>query len=439
MASMLKKSRFVHVFEDVGILWHSLLKKRLHIEPALISYLDARKHEPSELRKNFGKIFDVLISEGFLVEDGCDDAMLKDAKEATANKQIQGLYLILTTACNLDCSYCLYKAKSSQSLRQIRNMSAEVMHDGLSLFANETEKNNRADKGYWEQITLYGGEPLLNLDCLKATHSSIRKMKAEGRIWKETCLVINTNGTLVDEAFTELVAQNKAEIQISIDGFQKTHDERRRTKQGKGSFDMTFNALKLLHKTGANFVPMITLNNSNLEEHPAFVKFLCNNFQIKRYYTNLLMATTEENSEYPRKAAQAMFEASGAAKKFGACDENFDRTLESFSQSQIVKQSCGAGRKITVFPSGEIHTCQALEKSGLSFIGFTSFDPNSPNWREWKTRTRFIIDECLDCPILGSCGGGCAAGSYNANGNIKAIDPNYCKWIKSLFMRWLVQ
>jgi uncharacterized protein len=148
--------------------------------------------------------------------------------------------------------------------------------------------------------------------------------------------------------------------------------------------------------------------------------------------------TEQDDPKYPEKAARAMIEAGNIAKQFGACDENFIGTLASFSQSQVVKQSCGAGRKLTVFPNGEIHACQALEKSGLTRIGsIPQFDKSSTNWREWKNRTRFIIDECLDCPILGSCGGGCAAGSYHANGSIKAIDPNYCRWMKNLFRRWL--
>lgn len=441
MNRMLRKSRFIHVFEDLGILWHSLSKTRLGIDPSLVPYfLNPQELLISEWQKIFGKKFDVLANQKFLVEEGYDEKMLEEAKRMISVQQIQGLYLMLTTACNLDCSYCLYRANSSQSLKEIRNMNIDVMHGGLALFSQETSENDRSAINYWEQITLYGGEPLLNPECLRSAILRIGQLKKERHIWEEACTVINTNGTLINENFAEFAVQHEIEVQISIDGSQETHDQKRRTRQGNGSFRAVLSGLSFLSKARANFVPMITLHSSNLEKYPALIEWLCWRYGIRRYYTNLLMATTEEDDpQYPEKAAKAMLEANKIAKEFGACDENFTGTLASFSQPQISKQSCGAGRKLTVFPDGKIHACQALEKSGLTIIGhLPRVNQDSANWKEWTTRTRFAIDECIDCPILGSCGGGCAAGSYHANGSIKAIDPHHCRWIKALFKQWML-
>lgn len=132
-----------------------------------------------------------------------------------------------------------------------------------------------------------------------------------------------------------------------------------------------------------------------------------------------------------------MSEAHCVACKFGI-EDNFGSTIKGFLGPQPSQQSCGAGRKITIFPNGKIHTCQALEESGVTFLGqLPEFDPDSVNWQYWQRRTRFNNNECLECPVVGSCGGGCAAGSYNTCQDINSIDPNYCKWIKALFKEWI--
>lgn len=38
---------------------------------------------------------------------------------------------------------------------------------------------------------------------------------------------------------------------------------------------------------------------------------------------------------------------------------------------------------------------------------------NSENWNYWRKRNKFLNENCLNCEVIGSCGGGCAMGSYN--------------------------
>ena len=40
---------------------------------------------------------------------------------------------------------------------------------------------------------------------------------------------------------------------------------------------------------------------------------------------------------------------------------------------------------------------------------------NSENWNYWRKRNKFLNENCLNCEVIGSCGGGCAMGSYNKN------------------------
>lgn len=102
--------------------------------------------------------------------------------------------------------------------------------------------------------------------------------------------------------------------------------------------------------------------------------------------------------------------------------------------NRIVRNSCGATRKITVFPNGSIYSCQALQKLEINNMGLLDDDfINNSNWSFWYSRNRFKNKECLNCEVIAFCGGGCATGSYNATGNITGIDTNDCEYTKRLF------
>jgi len=144
---MIKKSRFAYVFEKAGILWHSLTMEKLELDPNSLAFLAVcadKELEYSEWQKNLGDKLKLLISQGFMVSGNADEKMLEDTRNFVEKQQIQGLYLILTTACNLDCSYCLYRTRSSRSLYEIRDMNGETAKRSLELFSKRTKRNDRA-------------------------------------------------------------------------------------------------------------------------------------------------------------------------------------------------------------------------------------------------------------------------------------------------------
>lgn len=177
----------------------------------------------------------------------------------------------------------------------------------------------------------------------------------------------------------------------------------------------------------------------NIDLLPDFIGWLCGKFSVKRYGLNLLMHTGGVvDHSYGKRAAQAMRKIHGVASSFGAVDKMYDGVFDTFSSGAVSSQSCGAGKKLVVFPSGAIHTCQALEESGVTAIGrLPSFELEPANRILWGTRNRFMNATCLACPAIGGCGGGCGASAYNAEGDAHGIDPNHCEWMKTVFNMWL--
>lgn len=436
---MLTISRFVTV--EVGSLWHSLLFTRIIADSTTLEVMQASRELtlPLEMwnHRLGADAVTLLTQAGILVDPVADEQLLHNL--STRPVQIQGLYLLLSLNCNLDCSYCLYRASAGQSLATAhgkRQMSPRTAVQGVDCFS-EAVLNNCHYEGYWQQVTFYGGEPLMNVAALTVAMKRVQQLQDEGALWSGTELVLNTNGTMLTDPFIRLLAAAGVEVQISIDGFADVHNRNRVTPAGEGSFDAVVKNLDRLQQAGASIHPMITVTDDNIPTLSEFAVWLCTTYGVRQYALNLLMSGTEsiETDDYPERAAAAMLQTIRATEAIGATDPGLSSLVRGFDgPATVASQSCGGGRKITVFPSGEIHTCQALESSGISQVGeLPDFDSDSPTVADWRARCRFQHKACLACPALGSCGGGCAAGSFHTSGTIHAIDPHSCRWTLALY------
>ncbi|HCU70717.1 MAG TPA: hypothetical protein DIC35_03095 [Candidatus Moranbacteria bacterium] len=434
----MKLSPFWHYIEKVDSLWHSLnfewrkasqeivdvFKKRSCADLSLLSY-----ETKEQMNKN-----------GFFSTIAEDEKIIATFLLTKRKSEIKSLYLIMSTNCNLACSYCLYAPSQSGSLSKSgKNLTQKEIFNALRLFQAKTCQNKRDAPGYWEQITFYGGEPLLNMKGLKFGIEMIDRIKREERIWGNLKIIIDTNGTLIDDDFIDFAKKNQLSLQISIDGPREIHDSARKFKNGKGTFDRVHRAMEKLSKEKVKFLPLITVSPANINFLPKSIEWLCSNFAIDEIAMNLLMHTGGDlGISYGKLAAEAMLSGHNTAKRFNVCDPVFDDVLKRFAAPNIASEICGAGIKIAAFPGGNLHACQALENCGEGLLGQTTdFDEKCLNWQEWKKRSRFSNQNCLRCPVLGLCGGGCAASAFVASGSINDIDPYYCEWIKKLFELWI--
>lgn len=134
--------------------------------------------------------------------------------------------------CNLSCSFCERYKKDVETLptRKVK----EIMDDfsGLGTL-------------FW---SFNGGEPTLREDLGEL----ISHAKECGFF---TSLV--TNGTMVQKRIEDLGELDL--VQISVDGFGKTHDEIR----GKGTFEKINRSIDLLHKEDVEIQSMTVLNKKN--------------------------------------------------------------------------------------------------------------------------------------------------------------------------------
>lgn len=116
-----------------------------------------------------------------------------------------------------------------------------------------------------------GGEPLLAGMPFYKRAFLLQRRYAEGRAYSN---VIQTNGTLLDDAWGELMARNGVLAGVSLDGPAHLHDIYRVDKQGHGSFARVMSGLRILRKHGVDYNLLATINHENAEQPLETYRFL---------------------------------------------------------------------------------------------------------------------------------------------------------------------
>lgn len=421
----MKISRFIHVLNENKV-WDALNKRVISFDNSLINFIKENK-----FNNNIMMYPELLKEYEIVLEEKQEQDLIERLREKTTDRQFQSLYLITTTSCNLDCDYCFYRSGSSGSLKHRENMSYDVAKTAIDKFS-DIVSNNTINDNYWQQITFYGGEPLINKKLLTEAIPYARSKFNDGF----TSLVVNTNLVLLDDDVISLFKKYNVEVQVSLDGNKQQHDLHRKTLAGSGSYDIVIKNIKRLIKNGVKVLPMITATDANVNGFSETLYQIVNELGIDDFAVNILITNSfKTDNNYSLILAKEMIKA---YDKFGkiANDCAFVDLFNMIigNNKEIAKNSCGSTRKITVFPNGEIYSCQALEQIDINRMGnINSNFIQNENWEVWRKRNRFNNQECLDCEVVTSCGGGCATGSYNGTGSIYGIDLNQCLYTKELF------
>jgi uncharacterized protein len=116
-----------------------------------------------------------------------------------------------------------------------------------------------------------GGEPtLLGLDYFRKI-VELQKKYSSGRAINNT---LQTNGTLLNDAWCQFFAENRFLIGLSIDGPRRLHDTYRVDKGQKPTFDRVMQGLELLKKHRVEFNTLTVVSATNVKHAIEVYDFL---------------------------------------------------------------------------------------------------------------------------------------------------------------------
>ena len=165
--------------------------------------------------------------------------------------------LKIAELCNLNCSYCYMYNKGDSSFRlRPKFMSRDIAEAMLARIAGYAQRQNLTNIA----LALHGGEPLLiGLDWVEWFLERAHVVASSADI--AFGFGIQTNGTLLDQNWVELLLAHKVTIGVSCDGPEEWNDLGRPDFAGQGSYKKVRAALELLAATGGADWGVLTVVN----------------------------------------------------------------------------------------------------------------------------------------------------------------------------------
>lgn len=207
---------------------------------------------------------------GIIVDDEVDERRIikyYQNKEKYCT-QVLSLTILLTMECNFRCVYCFEGSKTSHKL-----YLEQETKDSILKFIRNTLSRDHSIKVV--SITLFGGEPLLNIEDCAMWLKNIKDLCQEYH--KQFTTGIVTNGALLSNENLDILAMcNCSSIQVTVDGTEEIHDSRRFYVGGKGTFKDVIKGIKLAAKRNDLNKPIIRINidKSNVQSIGNLLEYL---------------------------------------------------------------------------------------------------------------------------------------------------------------------
>ncbi|HDS08385.1 MAG TPA: anaerobic sulfatase maturase [Bacteroides sp.] len=161
--------------------------------------------------------------------------------------------------CNMACRYCYYLEKEQLYPRAARfRMSPQLLGEYIRQHVETSTEPLIA-------FSWHGGEPTMaGLDYFRKIVEIQKTLCPPGR---RIVNGIQTNGTLLDDAWCSFFAREQFTVGISVDGPRELHDHYRCDKKGRSTFGRTMNGFRLLSKHGVACEILCVVNAINVR-HP---------------------------------------------------------------------------------------------------------------------------------------------------------------------------
>lgn len=318
---------------------------------------------------------------------------------------------IVGNYCNLRCEYCFYHKKEQQRKTVMnRKLLRKFLKEYMDLFNGILRFN-------W-----HGGEPLLaGTSFFESIIKFQRKYTREGQ---KIVNAIETNGTLIDDAWASFFKTHNFRIGVSIDGIQECHDQFRKDGDGQGSFDRVVQGIRTLQKYGVPLGIIQTLTHHNISDISLIKKnfnFFVHELGIKKIGFSLCSPvgtpwmysqrlTNEELTRFFRTVIDLWILRDDSYLQI--------REIENFIAGVMKKQaslcefngSCSAF--FTVDYNGEIYPCDRFSGRKEFLLGDLSKQSlleilNGEKRLGWARKTNFLHQDCLECMWQKACHNGC--------------------------------
>jgi len=371
-----------------------------------------------------------------------DNKLEELEKKATPNFLVVPSY-----ACNLSCIYCYeqtYMIKGTTDIDPIQmvDLQFDRIDKIMEVYENKYGKTNNDIR-----ITIMGGEPLLR--CNLKTISYIFEQTKK----RNYTIDIVSNGVDLNH-YIDLFNKYKDilnHIQITVDGIKEIHDKRRIFHDGRGSFELIMNNIKLAIENNIVIVLRVNVDSTNINELSKLANLLVKEYNYDKNlkpYLYLLQdggCSGEQNIMNEKIGIETIFKLEEEnpnmkvfRKKFHP--ENFIESIFNDEPYQPVLRHCGAAKNQFILDcKSNVYKCWHGIGNNDYRVGtfYPKYELDDKKINNWFNRSVKTITKCKDCKYRYICGTGCPAAKHMSDDNMDVTGPscvNYDELIKTIIL-----
>ncbi len=352
-------------------------------------------------------------------------------------------------ACNLACRYCFYLDKQRLYPDSQWRMTDEVLNAYIKQFLHSQPTAEVT-------IAWQGGEPtLMGLDFYQR---SVELVKIYQKAGQQVTYSLQTNGTLLDDAWCEFFKKHNFLVGLSLDGTPEMHDTYRVNKAGQGSYHLARRGWDLLQKHGVDTNILCAVHAANAarpletyrffrdELHASYLQFIpiverMDNFsktgQAKNY--PIITPTVTSRSLKPGQYGTFLveiFEEWVHHDVGSVFVQSFEAALASWCHLPasvcIFQEVCGTA--LILEHNGDLYSCdhfvQPAHRLSNILVKPLAGLATSAHQRQFGLDKRERLPtSCRQCDVLFACHGECPRNrfvrSLDGEENLNYLCPSY--------------
>ena len=356
--------------------------------------------------------YDFLIKARILVDNQEDDlnVYLADVLKNRYNSSDMALTILPTRGCNFGCIYCYEQDRPNVLMN-------EQTEKAIVKFVCSNSNLKRLS------VVWYGGEPLLNFD------SMVRLTKMFKQLNIEYSAKIVSNGYLLTKEKANLMKDLAIRnIQITFDGSEEIHNQRRFLLGGQPTYRKILDNLKYLLSINKEITIDIRTNidRRNKDDYNKFYQDFKSEINDKRVtmYPGFVSDLLSSECVSPE------FNISEGGYKAQFILDIFDKygiEIKSFLP-KYRRHSCVASKyfAFVIGPEGELYKCWRMvgnQKETIGNVNDGSLD--MVKFSKYLIGADYTLDsKCLQCEFITLCGGGCPL--VRMRNKYEKISLNHC-------------
>jgi uncharacterized protein len=347
--------------------------------------------------------------------------------------------------CNLNCAYCYYLPKEQMYPDSEFRMSDEVLESFTKQYI-ESQQVPEVTFG-WQ-----GGEPLLI-----GIEFFARAVAYQEKYRKPGVRIINTlqtNGTLIDEAWAKFFHDHNFLVGLSLDGPQPMHDAYRLDKADNPTWENVMRGKRLMDEYEVEHNILCTVHAANAPHPVETYRFFRD--VVKAEFIQFIPIVRRDNATGHQEGLDVR-DQSVTAEQYGQFligifDEwvrhdvgrvfvqIFDVALAAWSGQRpglcVFEPTCGLG--LAMEHNGDLYACDHYVEPNY-LLGNIMETPMldlvaSEQQRAFgQAKLETLPQQCIDCEVRFICNGGCPKNRILVTGEGKPNLNYLCNGYKSFF------